>query len=159
MNGSRRDCPRSGEMIRNKHVLCAFRLIIGGLFIYAGVIKIADPLGFARDIQNYRILPPAACLFIALALPWFEALSGAFLIVGIFKRTSAWLLSFLLAGFIVLVIITMARGLDVDCGCFGSLSRKADGRLILEDAVMLFMALEVALSSPGRRIPGIPGLR
>ena len=149
MNGSRRDCPRSGEMIRNKHVLCAFRLIIGGLFIYAGVIKIADPLGFARDIQNYRILPPAACLFIALALPWFEALSGAFLIVGIFKRTSAWLLSFLLAGFIVLVIITMARGLDVDCGCFGSLSRKADGRLILEDALMLYMSLQIA----GQRRP------
>jgi uncharacterized membrane protein YphA (DoxX/SURF4 family) len=138
-------------MIRNKFVLYAFRLIIGGLFIYAGVIKIADPLGFARDIQNYRILPPAACLFIALILPWFEALSGAFLIVGIFKRTSAWLLSFLLAGFIVLVIITMARGLDVDCGCFGSLSRKADGRIILEDALMLFMVLEVALSNPGRR--------
>jgi uncharacterized membrane protein YphA (DoxX/SURF4 family) len=136
-------------MIRNKHVLCAFRLIIGGLFIYAGVIKIADPLGFARDIQNYRILPPAACLFIALALPWFEALSGAFLIVGIFKRTSAWLLSFLLAGFIVLVIITMARGLDVDCGCFGSLSRKADGRLILEDALMLYMSLQIA----GQRRP------
>jgi len=149
MNGSRRDCPRSGEMIRNKHVLCAFRLIIGGLFIYAGVIKIADPLGFARDIQNYRILPPAACLFIALALPWFEALSGVFLIVGIFKRTNAWLLSFLLAGFIVLVIITMARGLDVDCGCFGSLSRKADGRLILEDAVMLYMSLQIA----GQRRP------
>jgi putative oxidoreductase len=144
-------------MIRNKHVLCAFRLIIGGLFIYAGVLKIADPLGFARDIQNYRILPPAACLFIALALPWFEALSGAFLIVGIFKRTSAWLLSFLLGGFIVLVIITMARGLDVDCGCFGSLNRKADWRLILKDALMLFMALEVALSCPGRRIPEISG--
>jgi uncharacterized membrane protein YphA (DoxX/SURF4 family) len=136
-------------MIRNKHVLCAFRLIIGGLFIYAGVIKIADPLGFARDIQNYRILPPAACLFIALALPWFEALSGVFLIVGIFKRTNAWLLSFLLAGFIVLVIITMARGLDVDCGCFGSLSRKADGRLILEDALMLYMSLQIA----GQRRP------
>lgn len=151
MNGSRQGCPRNREMIRNKFVLYAFRLIIGGLFIYAGVIKIADPLGFARDIQNYRILPPAACLFIALILPWFEALSGAFLIVGIFKRTSAWLLSFLLAGFIVLVIITMARGLDVDCGCFGSLSRKADGRLILEDALMLFMVLEVALSNPGRR--------
>jgi len=149
MNGSRRDCPRSGEMIRNKRVLYAFRLIIGGLFIYAGVIKIADPLGFARDIQNYRILPPAACLFIALTLPWFEALSGAFLIVGIFKRTSAWLLSFLLAGFIVLVIITMARGLDVDCGCFGSFSRKADGRLILEDALMLYMSLQIA----GQRRP------
>jgi uncharacterized membrane protein YphA (DoxX/SURF4 family) len=139
-------------MIRNKFVLYAFRLIIGGLFIYAGVIKIADPLGFARDIQNYRILPPAVCLFIALVLPWFEALSGAFLIVGIFKQTSAWLLSFLLAGFIVLVIITMARGLDVDCGCFGRLSRKADWRLILEDALMLFMAFEVALSCPGRRV-------
>lgn len=153
MNGSRQGCPRNREMIRNKFVLYAFRLIIGGLFIYAGVIKIADPLGFARDIQNYRILPPAVCLFIALVLPWFEALSGAFLIVGIFKQTSAWLLSFLLAGFIVLVIITMARGLDVDCGCFGSLSRKADGRLILEDALMLFMILEVALSNPGRRTP------
>jgi uncharacterized membrane protein YphA (DoxX/SURF4 family) len=124
-------------MIRNKYVLFAFRLIVGGLFIYAGVIKIADPLGFARDIQNYRILPPQACLFIALALPWFEALSGAFLIVGLFRQTSAWLLSFLLA-------------------CFGKLSRKADWRLILEDALMLFMVLEVALSSPDRRISAGP---
>lgn len=147
-------------MIRNRHVLFAFRLILGGLFIYAGVIKIMDPLGFARDIQNYRILPPAACLFVALTLPWFEALCGALLIVGPFKRTSAWLLSFLLTGFIVLVIITMARGLDVDCGCFGSFSRKADWRLILEDSLMLFMALELALSNPPRRplsqIPTLP---
>jgi len=138
-------------MIRNRHILFAFRLILGGLFIYAGVIKIMDPLGFARDIQNYRILPSAACLFVALTLPWFEALCGALLIVGLFKRTNAWLLSFLLTGFIVLVIITMVRGLDVDCGCFGSFSRKADWRLILEDLLMLFMALELALSSPARR--------
>jgi putative oxidoreductase len=138
-------------MIRNKYVLFVFRLIVGGLFIYAGVTKIADPLGFARDIQNYRILPPSACLLIALTLPWLETITGAFLIVGIFKRTSAWLISFLLTAFIILVLITMLRGLDVDCGCFGHLSRKADWRLILEDALMLFMALEIALSSPGRR--------
>ena len=130
-------------MIRNKIVLAVFRIVVGGLFLYAGAIKIADPLGFAQDIANYRLVPRAIAFFAALILPWVEVLAGAALVAGPFRRTSAGLISLMLAFFIVLVAVTMIRGLDVDCGCFGALSRKAGWPLILEDAAMLFMALQV----------------
>ncbi len=137
-----------GPMIRNKYILFAFRIVVGGLFIYAGILKIADPLGFAQDIKNYRLLPQTLCLFTAFILPWLEVLTGACLITGLFKKTSALLISGMLMFFIILVAITMIRGIDVECGCFGTFSRKADWGLIAEDLVMLVMALAVALTRP-----------
>jgi putative oxidoreductase len=138
-------------MIRNRVVLLLFQVVIGGLFVYAGVLKIADPLGFAQDIENYRLVPRAIAFLTALVLPWVETLAGAALVVGLFKRTSAGLISVMLGMFIGLVAVTMARGLDVDCGCFGALGRKAGWTLLLEDALMLFMAVQVAFSRPSRR--------
>jgi uncharacterized membrane protein YphA (DoxX/SURF4 family) len=140
-------------MIRNRAVLLLFRVVVGGLFVYAGVLKIADPLGFAQDIENYRLVPRAIAFLTALFLPWVETLAGAALVVGLFKRTSAGLISVMLVMFIGLVAVTMARGLDVDCGCFGALGRKAGWTLLLEDALMLFMAVQVAFSRPSRRTP------
>jgi putative oxidoreductase len=139
-------------MIRNRAVLFAFRIVVGGLFLYAGALKIVDPLGFAQDIDNYRLVPRAIAFFTALILPWVEALAGASLIAGLFRRTSAGLISLMLVFFIFLVAVTMARGLDVDCGCFGALSRTAGWTLILEDAAMLFMAISLAFSR-SKRLP------
>jgi putative oxidoreductase len=140
-------------VIRNKIVLFAFRIALGGLFLYAGAVKIADPLGFAQNIADYRLVPRAIAFFAALVLPWVEVLAGAALVAGLFPRTSAGLIAFMLAFFIVLVAVTMVRGLDVECGCFGALSRKAGWPLILEDAAMLFMALQIAMSGPPERLP------
>jgi putative oxidoreductase len=130
-------------VIRNKAVLLAFRLIVGGVFVWAAVLKIRDPLGFAQNIANYRVVGDAIAFWTALVLPWIELAAGAFLIVGLWRRTSALLISMMLAGFIVLVAVTVARGIDVDCGCFGSLSRRADLVLILQDAALLFMSAAV----------------
>jgi uncharacterized membrane protein YphA (DoxX/SURF4 family) len=132
-------------------VLFVFRLVVGGVFVWAGALKIADPLEFARSIMNYRVVAPAPAFAVALVLPWVEVLSGALLIVGVFKRSSALLISFLLAGFMGLVGLALARGIDTSCGCFGSLSRRADFSLILADAVLLFLAASVLLASPAQR--------
>lgn len=133
-------------MIRNRAVLFAFSLIVGGVFVWAAVLKIRDPLAFAQNIANYRIVCNLIAFWIGLLLPWLELAAGVFLIVGLWRRTSALLLSAMLAGFIVLVAVTMVRGIDVDCGCFGGLSGKADFGLIIQDAVLLFMSLTVFLS-------------
>lgn len=140
-------------MIRNRWLLLVFRLIVGGVFIWAGVEKIADPLGFAQTIKNYRAFPHQLILAVAIALPWVELLSGAGLIAGILKKSSALLTSLLLAGFIVLVGSAILRGIDTACGCFGGLSRKADLSLMIADAVLLFMAASVlfARSRPETR--------
>jgi uncharacterized membrane protein YphA (DoxX/SURF4 family) len=138
-------------MIRHRWLLLLFRVIVGGVFIWAGALKIADPLGFAQSIKNYQVVPPGLAFLIAVVLPWVEVLSGAFLIIGVFKRSSALLISLLLIGFIGLVALALVRGIDTSCGCFGSFSRRADLSLILTDAVLLVFALCVFFARPLRR--------
>jgi len=138
-------------MTRNRWLLLLFRIIVGGVFIWAGALKIADPLGFAQSIENYQVVPHSLAFLIAVVLPWVEVLSGAFIIIGVFKSSSALLISLLLAGFIGLVALALVRGIDTSCGCFGSFSRRADFSLILTDAVLLFFALSVFFARPPRR--------
>ncbi len=139
-------------MIRDKYILIAFRLVVGGIFIWAGVSKIIDPLGFAQNIVNYRVFPEGISSFLALVLPWIEVICGAFLILGIFRSASALLLSCFLVVFLVLITVTLIRGIDIDCGCFGSLSGKVDYKLILMDSVLLFFSLNIYFSSKVVRV-------
>jgi len=139
-------------MIRNKYFLLALRLIVGGVFFASGLLKVGDPLAFAQDIKNFRIVSHEVSFITALILPWIEILCGALLITGILRRPSALLASGLLIGFIILVGVTMARGIDTDCGCFGSLSHKADWWLLLQDGVLLLMSLSVLFAKPGPRV-------
>jgi putative oxidoreductase len=141
-----------GKMIRNKYILIAFRLVVGGVFIWAGVSKIIDPLEFAQNIANYRVFPAGISFFVALVLPWIEVICGVFLILGIFRYASALLLSGFLAVFLVLITATIIRGIDIDCGCFGSLSTKVDYKLILEDSILLFFSLNIYFSHKSVRV-------
>ncbi len=142
-------------LVKNKAVLIVFRIVLGGLFIYAGVVKVLDPLDFAQDIRNYRLVGQALSFAAAIVLPWLEILAGAFLVAGVWRRGAALVIIGLLVFFIVLTAVTMLRGLDVDCGCFGSLSRKSGWSVILEDLGMLALGLGLLLS-PGsnKRKPG-----
>jgi uncharacterized membrane protein YphA (DoxX/SURF4 family) len=137
-------------MLKNKTLLVVFRLVLGCLFIYAGVVKVLDPLDFAQNIRNYRLVGQSLSFIAAVVLPWLEILAGVALAAGIWKRASALIISGLLVFFILLTLVTMARGLDVDCGCFGALSRKSGFGVILEDLGMLFMGLGL-LFAPERR--------
>lgn len=137
-------------MIKNKTLLILLRLVLGGLFVYAGVVKALDPLGFAQDIRNYRLVGQSLSFIAAIVLPWLEILAGVALAAGIWKRASALIISGLLVFFILLTLVTIARGLDVECGCFGALSRKSGLGVILEDLGMLFMGL-CLLFAPAKR--------
>jgi putative oxidoreductase len=152
LSGRREGCLYLRKMIRNKYILIAFYLIMGGVFIWAGVSKIIDPLEFAQSIANYRVFPQGISFFLALVLPWIEVICGVFLILGIFRSASALLLSGLLVAFLILVIVTIIRGIDIDCGCFGNLSRKVDYGLILMDSVLLFFSLNIFFYSQADRV-------
>ena len=134
-------------MIRNTYVLWLFRLVVGGVFIWAGILKILDPLEFAQNIANYRVVSRDISFFLALVLPWLEVLCGILVILGIFRSSSSLLLSGMLGIFLVLITVTILRGLDVDCGCFGSIGRHVDYRLLLTDIVLLYMTLNILGSS------------
>jgi uncharacterized membrane protein YphA (DoxX/SURF4 family) len=128
-------------MLRNKGVLLAFRLVLGGLFVYAGAVKVLDPLDFAQNIRNYQLVGQSLSFIAAIVLPWLEILAGLALILGVWTRGAALVVTGLLVFFIVLTAVTMVRGLDVDCGCFGALSRKSGWGVILEDLGMLVLGL------------------
>jgi uncharacterized membrane protein YphA (DoxX/SURF4 family) len=130
-------------MLKNRTLLVLFRIVLGGLFVYAGVAKTLDPLDFAQNIRNYRLVGQELSFIAAVVLPWLEILAGLALAAGVWTRASSLLISGLLVFFIALTVVTIVRGLDVDCGCFGALSRKAGLGVIAEDALMLFMAISV----------------
>ena len=98
-------------------------IIIGGLFVYAGVVKVLDPAEFARDIDNYKMLPWQINVASGLYLPWVEILCGLALIARVLYRGGVFILTALMALFIVITIVAKARGLDISCGCFGHASK------------------------------------
>jgi putative oxidoreductase len=98
-------------------------LIVGGIFIYAGAIKVLDPVRFAIDIDNYKILPWTISVGLAFYLPWLEMFSGLALIVRRLYLGGLSILTALVAVFLVATIAAKVRGLDITCGCFGHASQ------------------------------------
>jgi len=119
-------------------------LIVGGIFIYAGVIKAMDPVGFANDIDNYKILPWPLTVRLAFYLPWLEILCGLAVLLGLLYRGALLVLTVLISIFIIASVIAKARGLDITCGCFGHASKYLSffGHLALD---FVLLAVLVAL--------------
>src|SRR2546429_4940954 len=112
-------------------------LIIGGIFVYAGVIKAMDPVAFANDIDNYKILPWPLVVRLAFYLPWLELLCGLALILRFLYRGGLFILTGLTFVFIAASVIAKVRGLDITCGCFGHASKNWSftGHLVLDLAI------------------------
>lgn len=142
------------RLLASRGLILFCRIVLGGLFIYAGLVKIVDPLSFAGNIFNYRLVGRSLSFIAAVYLPWLEVLAGSFLVSGLLRRASAGIISALLTFFIILTLVTMARGIDVDCGCFGALSRKTGWGVVVEDGLMLLMALRVLFVPPVRNRNG-----
>lgn len=100
------------------HFLLA--LVLGGLFIYAGVLKAWDPVKFAGDIANFRLLPWTLGVRLAFYLPWLEIICGIALIGGWLRTGALGLLTALMLVFIAATVSAEVRGIDLDCGCFGA---------------------------------------
>ena len=98
-------------------------LLIGAVFVYAGVLKALDPIGFANDIENYHILPWPVGVRLAFYLPWLEIFCGIALWFRKGLQGAQTILGALTFVFIVASVIAKARGIDVSCGCFGHAAR------------------------------------
>lgn len=113
-------------------------IIIGLLFIYAGALKVWDPVRFAGDIENYHVLPWTVNVGLAFYLPWLEIICGLALI---FRRWYSGALTILLALLVVFIGATIAakmRGIDISCGCFGHVSDQLSfaWHLVLDLAIL-----------------------
>lgn len=95
------------------------RLVMGGVWIAAGWLKAFNPYSAGAAVRAYEIFPPDLATTIGHALPWIELALGVLLILGIFTRFAAAASAVLLVAFIIGIASAWARGLTIDCGCFG----------------------------------------
>jgi len=141
------------------------RVLVGGLFVFAGVIKLQDPQQFAFSVAAFKIFPEGAIgdpltLLATFAFPWAEILLGAMLILGVWTRSAALLTVLLLAGFIGAITSVLVREMSVTCGCFGKIDFICGETLgvcsIIRNSVMLGITLlPLALGSGQFGIDGL----
>lgn len=129
-------------------------LALGMIWLYAGITKAASPMQFADSVASFQILPPSLIQSFALSLPWLEILMGTFLVLGIFqtyKPSVAPLVRMGLLGSSLLLILfaaaiswSLARGIQIDCGCFGASRLSSTARTwlaLVRDGVLCSIAL------------------
>ena len=136
------------------------RLLIGGLFIYAGVVKIWDfqesgsaTQQFAMEIQNYQLTSWTGAILAAVYLPWLEIFAGLVLVARRYYTGGLTVLAGLVAFFIVALGSAWARGLDISCGCFGRSDVAVNYPVKIAQDVALLAALLLLLWWEWRRNP------
>ena len=133
---------KMNTILNNKYFLLAIRILLGVVFIYAAISKAGDPEGFARAIANYKLLPIFLINIFAIILPWIELCAGILLVFGVLVKENSLILSGLLMIFIIAILISLARGLNIDCGCFGTVGGTKVGiQKILENIGLLLSAI------------------
>lgn len=115
------------------------RLILAGVFLAAAAPKLLDPAAFATAIANYQAFPDGTVNLIAAVVPALE-LVGALALLTPWRRGGALLLAALLLGFTVLLAVSLARGLDLSCGCFGTNSEPVSPLHLLRNVGLLALA-------------------
>jgi uncharacterized membrane protein YphA (DoxX/SURF4 family) len=107
--------------------------------------RVPDLATFAQDVANYHVPPSALGNLVAITLPWTELLAAALLVLGIWKRASAWVITAMMVVFLVAISWALAHGYDIRCGCFGTVdARKVGVTALAEDTALLAMAAWLA---------------
>ena len=145
--------------LRHPAVHWTLGILLGGVFVYASLDKIAHPGEFARIVYHYRLVGPSqmigpwAANTLAVTLPWIELVLGLALISGLWRREAAVLTGGLLVIFVGAVSAALMMGIDIEnCGCFsvGGEGRSAGIKLILGDLGLLAVSGVLAFIEPAR---------
>ena len=147
------------------------RIGLAGVLLWSGGAKVSEPRQAVMAVQAYEILPTSVGEFVGYALPLFELALGLALLIGVATRISAVVAGALMTAFVVGVASAWARGLSIDCGCFGGGGAVAEGEanylpVLLRDAgfaamaawLVVFPATRWALDRGGRAGTGDLGL-
>ena len=108
------------QWLRHPLVVRGSQIVMGVVFAWSALAKLGDLHGFADQVHNFRMMPIFAENIVALSLPWIELVAALALILNIRSRSGAVVVTGLLAVFTVAVSVALIRGLDIECGCFGT---------------------------------------
>jgi uncharacterized membrane protein YphA (DoxX/SURF4 family) len=132
------------------------RLALGGVWVWAGLAKIADPDAAARAVRAYELFPEGMVKPVAWGLPFVELGLAVLLVLGLATRPAAIASAVLFVGFMVMIGSAWARGLSIDCGCFGGGGADPDATgaryatELARDALFLGLAVLVAAGPESR---------
>ena len=131
----------------HRYTSILFRCVVGGVFFYASLGKIAQPEAFAQAIYNYQLLPAPLVNLMAVVLPWIEGVCGLLMIVALFQKGSGVIISALLGIFMCATTVNLIRGLDIACGCFelGPGATRIGVLVLVQEALLMMMSLQLAL--------------
>lgn len=136
---------KASDVFLNRFVVTGARWLLGLIFLVSSLGKIADPGAFADDIAAYRLVPFGAINVVAIVMLWTEFLVGLSLLNGVAYRSGALLAALMNVVFILAASSAMARGLDIECGCFTVAKSTVGWGLIGRDLLFLAMSLIVLL--------------
>jgi uncharacterized membrane protein YphA (DoxX/SURF4 family) len=130
------------------------RIIVGGGFLIAGILKIIDPARFADNVANYRLARHELINLVAIILPWIEVVAGLLVLTGIWLRAAALVIASLTVVFLGVIISALARGLNIQCGCFGAVGGAHVGWFnLVIDLIFLGLALWLARRAGSKSKP------
>lgn len=122
----------------------AIRLILGAVFLAAGVMKIAHPEAFLSDLLSYEVpIPLVLMRLTAAVLPWLEGICGLFLVFNLWPETVCPLVAALCIVFVAMLFQAVVRGLSLNCGCFGSVGwvwLERPGIALVRAAILLVLS-------------------
>ena len=128
----------------------AMRVVLGGLLIVTGALKVGHAPDLAAAIAGFRLLPAGAVGPLALALPFFELLLGGYLVVGLFTRTAAIVAAVQFVIYAGAIASAVIRHIPANCGCFGPHDTAvADWPHVAFDLALALLSALVAYRAPG----------
>jgi uncharacterized membrane protein YphA (DoxX/SURF4 family) len=133
------------RLLTHPYLALAFRLYLGGVFIYASMYKISYTGEFAENIASYQIVPYWAVNLLAIAMPWTELICGTLLVFGVRSKAAVIMIAGMLVVFIAAISLSLVRGIPIGCGCFHSLEEQMTWTTLVRDLVWLAMAVHVFL--------------
>lgn len=150
---------KSGGMFpRGRRLFFLGRLALGIILILASIDKALKPAAFAEMIFNYQLLPDQAVNLTAIVLPWLELILGILLIAGFWLQSAVALSTILLTVFFSALLISLARGLNIHCGCFSTGGEGEPEMLwdLFRDAIFLCIGFYLSYRTFFRRGPSSP---
>ena len=151
------------SILRSSYTSLVFRLILGGIFIFAGFAKIHTINALIGEIDQYKILPPVLGSLYGHVLPYLEIIIGMLLVLGIVLRITAGIASLMLISFTASKIAALAMHLNIQtCNCFGLARPLLSNESLALDIVMLLLAAQIivfrsellSIPWPGKRQKG-----
>ena len=96
------------------------RLVVGGVWLYAGLLKLPHPDTSVTAVRSYQLIPAGAAETVGHVLPMLEIVVGACLVLGLLLRFTGTVSALMQVAFVIGIVSVWVRGIAIDCGCFGN---------------------------------------